>query len=585
MKFRIKLDIENKILIPFMLLAILPITILGIVSYWNGYQVLFNDRVHTQEMLLRETMQQIMLLDQQVQEGQLTIEEAKSKAAEDLQRLGRSNMAVFHQQGYVMKTSAFFTDLVRERVAHSESGRAEDKKMHFVFERYPSWGWTVIYGIEKAYFPDELIEIQKYTLLITIIFLVLSMQSIIFIAHHISKPIKYFAEVCKRIEQGNLKEKVNLQRWDEIGVLSKSFDHMIDQINSSTEQLIAMTKFNEDILKNIDIGILSTDNSGKLLSINRKGKETLKRYGDGGILEELMEQMANTINHQHKISKILSGHSAVAKTIYLDVSTSLLKKEDGTTYGAICSFHDITERKVMENNLVRVDRLASVGQFAAGLAHEIRNPLTGLKTGLQVIRNRELQRGESFSVELLDGLTDEIDRINNLVSDLLDFSRPKQTVRQKTEIRSILQKALDMAKEGIKEKQILVEVDIQQNLPYSDVDQSQAEQIFLNIITNAVESLTSGGHLRIQARTAEQGQIRMIEIRFVDDGCGIEEAIKDKLFDPFFTTKAKGTGLGLVVVAKLVEENGGKIELESKLSCGTRVNICLPEYVEGKDDC
>lgn len=583
MKYRLKLDIENKILIPFMLLAILPITILGIVSYWNGYQVLFNDRVSTQEMLLRETMQHITFLDQQVEEGLLTMEEAKGRTAEDLRRLNRSNMAILDQQGYILKTSDFFTDAVKNQVENSTGG-CEDKKMRFIFKEYSPWGWRVVYGIEKSYFPDELIEIQKYTLLITIIFLVLSMQSIIFIAHHISKPIKYFAEVCKRIEQGNLKEKVNIQRWDEIGVLAKSFDHMIDQINSSTEQLIAMTKFNEDILANIDIGILTTDNSGHLLSVNKRGNEMLERYDDAGILAEMMRQTSDTIGHQRKISKMLHLHTAAAKPIYLDVSTSLLKKEDHTTYGAICSFHDITDRKVLENNLVRVDRLASVGEFAAGLAHEIRNPLTGLKTGLQVIRNREQLRGESFSVELLDGLTDEIDRINHLVSDLLDFSRPRQTVREKAAIRRILQKALDMAKEGIKEKQISVEMDIQQDLPCGYVDQSQAEQIFLNIMTNAVESLAPKGHLRIEAKTVVKAEMRLIKITFTDNGSGIEETIKDKIFDPFFTTKAKGTGLGLVVVAKLVEENGGRIEMESKLSYGTRVKIYLPEYGEGEDE-
>lgn len=578
MRFKLRLDIENKILIPFMILTILPITILGIVSYWNGYQLLFNDRVKTQEMLLNESLQYIEMLDQEVQEDRISLEEGKKRAETYFSGTKRNNMAIFDSQGYIIGNSSFFTDELKAKVENSDRKILDRKKMRYIFADYPRWGWTVIFGIEKSFFLEELIEIQKYTLLLTIIFLVLSMQSIIFIAHHISKPIKYFAEVCKRIEKGNLKEKVNIQRRDEIGVLSKSFDNMLDQINSSTEKLIEMTKFNEDILKNIDIGIMTTDNGGRLLSINKSGREILKKYSDVSILDELIQQTLKTIQHKRKINKVMSISTAMGKSIYIDVSTSLLKKEDGNTYGAICSFNDITARKVLENNLVRVDRLASVGQFAAGLAHEIRNPLTGLKTGIQVIKNREIHQNDQSNVELLDGLTYEIDRINNLVSDLLDFSKPKLTVREKVKVKELIKKSLDLSKDGIKTKNIAVALEIDDATLYAYVDKSQTEQIFLNIINNAIEAMEPGGHLKIKVKSVILEKIPYIQINFKDNGSGIEDAILDKIFDPFFTTKAKGTGLGLVVVSKLVEENNGKIEIESKLSVGTKIKVYLPEY-------
>jgi PAS domain S-box-containing protein len=359
---------------------------------------------------------------------------------------------------------------------------------------------------------------------------------------------------------------------------------MIDQMNTSTEKLIEMTKFNEDILKNIDIGIMTTDRGGRLLTLNRAGKAILERYKEVPIMEELEQQTRKTIERKYSMNQMITLNGSGGKTIYIDAGTSLLRKEDGSFYGAICSFNDISERKMIENNLIRVDRLASVGQFAAGLAHEIRNPLTGIKTGIQVIKNREASKCNEDSVELMEGLKDEIDRINNLVTDLLDFSKPKQAVREKADVNKIIRKSLDMAKEGIhtKEMQVTVITEANQNFVY--VDKGQAEQIFLNIITNAVEAVELGGSLCILTEPVLEDGIRWIRIIFEDDGVGMEEALLDKIFNPFFTTKLKGTGLGLVVVSKLIEENNGKIYIESQLNKGTKIGILLPEYRRDRNE-
>jgi signal transduction histidine kinase len=359
---------------------------------------------------------------------------------------------------------------------------------------------------------------------------------------------------------------------------------MIDQMNTSTEKLIEMTKFNEDILKNIDIGIMTTDRGGRLLTLNKSGKEILEKYDDIPILEELELQTLQTIDRKYSINQMITLNGSGGKTIYIDAGTSLLRKEDGSFYGAICSFNDISERKIIENNLIRVDRLASVGQFAAGLAHEIRNPLTGIKTGIQVIKNREANKNNKDSAELMEGLTDEIDRINNLVTDLLDFSKPKQAVREKADVNKIIRKSLDMAKEGIMTKEMKVVVATGEKQNFVFVDRGQAEQIFLNIITNAIEAVDHGGALHILTESIEEDGLSWVRISFSDDGAGMEEELLKKIFNPFFTTKSKGTGLGLVVVSKLIEENNGKIYIESKINQGTKISILLPEYRRDKNE-
>ncbi len=582
MKF--KLDIENKILIPFMVLVILPITILGIVSYWNGYQLLFHERIKSQDVLLGEAAIYLEMIDEKVLKHDITLEEGKLAAITYFLQIDRDNMAIIDEDGFVIVNRNWLSDEAVKKIQSSEKKMLDVGKRRYLFKKFEPWNWTIVMSVSKSFFPEELISIQKYVLLLTIIFLVLSMQSIIFIAHHISKPIKYFAEVCKKIELGNLKEKVNINRGDEIGVLASSFNHMIDQINTSTEKLIEMTKFNEDILKNIDIGIMTTDNNGWLITLNKSGKEILNRHKDLSVMEELEKQTIQTIESQMNIQKVITVNSKTGKTIYIDVGTSLIIKEDGSCYGAICSFSDITDRKLLENNLVRMDRLASVGQFAAGLAHEIRNPLTGIKTGIQVIKNREKSRNETENVELMEGLTYEIDRINNLVTDLLDFSKPKQTIREKENIHDVIRKSLDLAKDGIVKKQISVRINKNDDSNYVFADKSQTEQIFLNIITNAIEAMEDSGKLLITTDKILKNSTSWIRITFLDDGAGIEEELMEKIFNPFFTTKAKGTGLGLVVVAKLIEENNGKITIESERNKGTKICVLLPEYRRNKNE-
>ncbi|MEL7655626.1 MAG: HAMP domain-containing protein, partial [Bacillota bacterium] len=366
MKF--KLDIENKILMPFMVLAILPITILGLVSYWNGYQLLFHDRVESQKALLNDAVVYLEMIDEEVQNHTITLNEAEERAEKYFLEMDRANMAIIDENGLIVGNPERYSDELINKILSSDKQMVDTRNGRYLFKKFDRWDWIIALSVNKSFFPEELIAIQKYALLLTIIFLVLSMQSIIFIAHHISKPIKYFAEVCKKIELGNMKEKVNINRGDEIGILANSFNHMIDQIDTSTEKLIEMTKFNEDILKNIHIGIMTTDNNGSLLTMNKSGEEILKRYEDVPIMKALEKKTIQTITDKMNINKVVSINSLNGKTIYIDVNTSLLIKEDGSFYGAICSFNDITERKILENNLVRVDRLASVGQFAAGLA-------------------------------------------------------------------------------------------------------------------------------------------------------------------------------------------------------------------------
>lgn len=581
-----KFDIENKILIPFMTLSILPIIILGVVSYVNGYQLLFNDKVKNMESSLKEQIAYIEMLDDEVRSSKISLAEGKSEAEKHFKKLNKENFIILDGNHYVVNNSSLTTPNL-EKISSSGSSHIFDKdNLLLIFDRYDPWNWTLVLGIDKSIFMDELLDIQKYTFLMAIIFLVFSMQSIIFIAHNISKPIKNFAEICKRIELNNLKEKISINRSDEIGVLAKSFNNMIDQLDSSAENLIEMKQYNDDILKNISIGIMTTDQDGLLLTINEAGTRIFEKYQNDNLISyELSKQLDNTIESRKSINRVIPVYSNLnSKTIYLDVSTSLLKKDDEHIKGAICSFNDITERKTLENNIVRVNRLASVGEFAAGLAHEIRNPLTGIKTGIQVIKSRFTAENQRSSIDLADGITYEIDRINNLVTELLDFSKPQKSRHEWANVPDILNKTIELTKESMSRKNIVLNYSIRSEQSTTFVDKAQAEQIFINIISNAIDAMDDKGQLTIKIENADIEGLSYVLISFEDNGSGINEDVSEKIFDPFFTTKPKGIGLGLSVVSKLIEENRGRIEIESIKGVSTKFKVYLPvDLGEGYD--
>ncbi len=571
-----KLDIENKILIPFMILAAFPIMILGIFSFWNGYQLLLNNTSKHLEASLDDTIAYIEIAEDKALSDDMTAMEGRQDTIDHLKRIKKENL-IITSNGVVLLNNTMISQLPDELFSGNEGeGFLNTDNNLFYYRNYPAWDWTVIISADKQLLVNELLDIQKYILLMAIIFLVISMQSIIFIAHNISKPIKYFAEVCKKIGINNL-NKVTLNRSDEIGILANSFNKMIDQLNDSTESLMEMKKFNEDILENIFIGIMTADTEGNLLSINNAGKQIFEsRYDSAAIRNALNGQIQKTLTDRRSISSIATvAAEHDGSIIYLDVSTSLLKKDADHITGAICSFSDITGRKNLENNYVRVNRLAYVGQFAAGLAHEIRNPLTGIKTSIQVIRNRLQKEQDRSSLELAEGIIYEIDRINRLITDLLDFSKIKRTDRQKSELINILRKSIDLVSEEIERKQIDVQL-----RSYTDaidvlVDPGQAEQVFLNIITNALQSMDAHGKLKILVDKDPEEPDNNVRISFEDTGSGIDSGIREKIFDPFFTTKPKGTGLGLSVVARLLEENGGYLELESTQGEGSTFKVYL----------
>ncbi|MCT4563884.1 MAG: ATP-binding protein [Maledivibacter sp.] len=579
-----KWDIENKILIPFMILVILPILIIGIVSYWNGYQMLLNNKAKNLEENLDEHIFFINRINEDVDKNDLSIESAKENAINYFKELNKDGMVIIENNELILNNLSgedSFINNMLDDVLRSKDGVHRDDDILFIYKSFNKWEWEIGYGLHKDIFADELVEIQKHTLLIAIIFLVFSMQATIFVSHNISKPIKILAGICHEIGKGNLKEEINICRKDEIGVLAEALKTMVSKLEKNTKKLMELKKFNEDILRSISIGIITMDKGGDILSVNETGQRILE-YKDKqkeSLKETLIKQLKETLSQEESKNKVLALHKVDdGNKQYWDVTTSLLRSEDNKVNGAICGFNDITRRKTIEQNIERINRLTSIGQLAAGLAHEIRNPLAGMKMSIQVLKGRLCKDKEESNLNLFNSTLYEIDRLNNLITQLLDFAKPHLPEYDMINILHILNKSLDITKKYIQEKNIKTNVHVEAKNLLVFVDKAQIEQVFINIIKNAISSMQMLGILNVKLETIRNKEKDFLSIVFEDNGCGIESENLEKIFNPFFTTDPQGTGLGLSVVHKLIVENNGGIEVNSIVGEGTKVIIKFPIY-------
>jgi PAS domain S-box-containing protein len=264
---------------------------------------------------------------------------------------------------------------------------------------------------------------------------------------------------------------------------------------------------------------------------------------------------------------------------------TMLRSSEIIDYGGtrciISVTRDITELRNAEVMMQRAEQLKAVGEVAVGLAHEIKNPLAGIKSSIEVLHDESACLGEDADVLLK--VIREIRRIEMLLKDLLNFARPPKPQFIPVDLNSILHSTLELSVDtGGLSPGIIAVIEFDDRIPATMADPMQMKQVFLNLVLNAIEAMYGGGTLRVKTGYDEASST--IEIVIADTGKGIDKELLDKLFHPFFTTKPKGTGLGLAISKRLVEENGGTISVQSAPGSGTTFIIKLPvkQYEENR---
>ncbi len=358
--------------------------------------------------------------------------------------------------------------------------------------------------------------------------------------------------------------------------------------------------FNRNIIQSLDSGLLTLGLDGRINFLNRTAEKILNRDGKDlyqtsiydlfpqihEAIEKVKRKSPDPFPPDYQRSEMILSHLDGKKT-YLGFSISPLTDPEGSLIGYTLIFQDITKFKEMEEQMKRMDKMAAIGLLAAGMAHEIRNPLASLSGSIQMLKS-ELDLDPSQR-HLMEITLRESERLNALITDFLLFAQPPQTNRISVAIEKILNETIEMYthsphyREGIRVIRPTLHPPIE-----ARIDPGQMKQVFWNLLLNASQSIADGGEIRIQiekesdlwrgvfSEKEEEGGKEWVKVSFSDSGKGIDPKEKEKIFEPFYTTKEGGTGLGLSIVHKIIENHHGLIKVESQPGKGSTFTILLP---------
>ncbi|CAN7320208.1 PAS domain S-box protein [Paenibacillus sp. LjRoot153] len=361
----------------------------------------------------------------------------------------------------------------------------------------------------------------------------------------------------------------------------------LTEIREQKKEIDKLYKQNQLILNSVSEGIYGFDTNGRTIFWN-KAAEAITGWK---VDEMLGRRIHNLIRPLHEDGTLVIREENTTVNTMLQregaiMNEDLFWKKDGTSFpveymsspmldgggqllGTVITFSDITELKKTQELLIKSDKLSAVGQLAAGVAHEIRNPLTALKGFLKLLKTSSAK--EQYYIEIMQK---ELQRIEFIVNEFLFVSKPQATHFVTSTLYTIIMSTVELLQPQALLSNIEIEAEVDSGLPPVTCDENQIKQVFINIMKNAIESMSQGGNLQIHAELKGSGN--QILVRFVDQGCGIAPERLPKLGEPFYSTKEKGTGLGLMVCYRIIEAHGGFMKISSKLTEGTIVEITLP---------
>jgi|GEM_PF-842628 len=353
----------------------------------------------------------------------------------------------------------------------------------------------------------------------------------------------------------------------------------IASIDELFKELLRLKGFTQHILESMTAGVLILDNNGLANFSNQALTKIISQpipegwspfSNDGLFPAPLRQILVKVLESKVAIEKERIRLETLPSPRVLEVDAFPFRDEVGIMLGFAFFFRDITQIIQLEDQVKRADRLSALGVLAAGIAHEIRNPLTGMKMIVQLLA-ADVPPDDSKK-EPLGIIQNEIDRLEKIISSLLDFARPTKPQAVPISLPEILNACLFLIQNQINKSGARVEKDIPSDLPQMVGDASQLKQVFLNIITNAVQSLKTGGTIKLKVEVIPG----WVVVAIADTGIGISRERLKAIFDPFMTTKEDGTGLGLSVALRIVEEHGGRINVDSIENQGSTFSVMLP---------
>ncbi len=447
------------------------------------------------------------------------------------------------------------------------------------------------FSLESAY--AEVARTRNRILLIGFTAALLGIVFAWFLARAVTQPLHVLVAASRRIGAGELTHRVHVDGQDEIGELASAFNRMSAELQKRKEeldrkihQLARLTNYNESILQSMNSGVITVNPEGRIVAFNESAERItgLRAHSARGCLfkaylapytplntaieEALSSGRIRTDSETALLRDEIGEH-------YLRFSTRLLNHTNGSgSGGVLLLFTDITRLKHVEEEIRRAEKMAALGATAASIAHEIKTPLTSVRTFTELLPRKFAS--PEFRTRFVNTVLPQVDRLSVFVDDLLDFGRIHKPRLRPTEVNAVVDEAFILLHEFSREHDVHVHQNLA-SLPSIPADSEQLGQVVLNILRNAVEATPQGGTIevgtRIAANDPEEGEV--IQIIISDTGCGIPESNLSHLFEPFFSTKPKGSGLGLAISYNIVRDHGGTIQVESQEGKGTTFTILL----------
>ncbi|MBL7050444.1 MAG: HAMP domain-containing protein [Nitrospira sp.] len=469
------------------------------------------------------------------------------------------------------------------------------------------------YWILGIVYPKKAIFLSLFNL--KIVYISIGLLSIfaasmlgIWIAKRVTKPILDLHQGAIYIAKGNLDHHLDIQTGDEIEGLAHRFNDMVDKLRASREKMLdwneLLMKEVEERTKELEIeknklenilmcaseGIIVADEDDKVIIMNPAAEKILGKDHNDLIGKPIHDYHRDP----ERISDFLSGENQIIPNIMVDFGAGQLElsvatiSSGGHRVGSMMVIRDVTERQKlveermeMERQLLHADKLASVGELSAGIAHEIGNPLAAIKTVIQVMEDESPLVGEQS--KYMKRILKEVDRLTLFIRTFSAFAHPAVGFSTRCRVDQTLDDVVFFVRKEAVKHDITIELGENKDVPEVLIGSDHLKQVLINLFVNAIQSMPEGGKIKVgySLKCDIEERNDYVVIAISDTGPGIPEENIEKLFDPFFTTKPKGTGLGLSIVQKIIKEHQGDINVKTNDGNGTTFEVLLPSVKSG----
>lgn len=592
------MSIKTKLSVAISLMLFAVVLLYHFLSEYSMVQGIRNVMVSSMEQTSVQAANYIMEYESSIKAGEESPPQTPTFMFNALLKIQPSirEITVFRKgMASIQYGSYLYLDAINDRafVQGSKPGEFalrdfETKGNDYVRSYYAS-GELEHYVISVVYDRGEMITIvemkREQTITYTALFLLLMIVIIYGMVGLMMRPLKDILWKVNEVSSVRFHKPIQIKRKDEFGLLALKINAMsqnlsiyMNKLRKAFEENRRMREHLESFINHSNDAIHLMDLEGKVIQVNR-AFEQLFGYEEADVLGKRFSTIPEShwMEKRQMIALLLAGKKLpaqesvrVTKTgelIPVSVTVSPIRDSDGTisAFASIC--RDMRSRNRMEELLRRSEKLTTVGQLAAGVAHEIRNPLTTLRGFLQL-----QTQSKSLNLSHVHLMLSELDRINLIVGEFLILAKPQAIKFVTKDVRDVLQDVLRFLDSEAHLHNIEFRTVITDEDCLISCEENQLKQVFINLLKNAIEAMPSGGpvHISIQRKSTR------IAISITDEGVGIPEEMISKIGDPFFTGKETGTGLGIMVSQRIVNSHQGTLDIQSQVNVGTSVKLTLP---------